>query len=91
MAEIKSIEGIIIGDRVQIGDNCNIYQHVTLGQKNGQYPIIGNNVTMYPGCVIIGGITVGDNVVVAPNAVVIQDVPADTIVGGIPAHIIKRL
>ena len=87
--KIHHINGIVIGDKVIIGDNCELFQQVTLGQKNGQYPEIGNNVIMYPGCKIIGGIKIGDNTIIAPNSVVIRDVPENAVVSGIPAKIIK--
>lgn len=86
---INHFEGLIVGDRVIIGDNCNIYQHVTLGQKNGQYPTIGNNVTIYPGATIVGGIHIGDNCIIAPNSVVVFDADSNTTISGIPAKPIK--
>lgn len=50
---------------------------------------IGNNVDLTIGCKVIGGIKIGDNVTVAPNSVVVKDVPANAIVSGIPAKILK--
>lgn len=81
--------GIVIGEQVVIGEGCQIYEQVNLGAKNNGYPVIGNNVTLYPGCKVVGKIRVGDNAVVAPNSVVISDVPANAVVSGIPASIIK--
>lgn len=83
--------GIIIGDDVVIGDNCTIYHQVTLGKRNGNldnkndYPVIGNNVTIFAGAKIIGNIKIGDNVIVAANSVVLKDVESDSICVGIPA------
>lgn len=82
--------GIIIGENAVIGDNCEIFQHVTIGQKNGRYPVIMNNVILYPSCTVIGDIKINNNAIVAPNSVVIDDVPENAIVSGIPARIIGR-
>lgn len=82
--------GIVIGQDVIIGDRCTIYQNVTLGQKNNGYPIIGNNVIIYAGAVVIGKIKIGNNCVIGANAVVIHDIPDNCIVAGVPAKIIKR-
>ena len=71
-------------------ENCTVYQQVTIGQKNGEYPVIGNNVTIYPGARILGGITVGDNSIIAPNSVVIHDVSDNDTVAGVPAKSIRR-
>jgi len=87
--------GIVIGHEVIAGSNLNIYQNVTIGKRKGhylngrEYPIIGNNVTLYPGSVIIGPITIGDNVVIGANAVVINNVISNSIAIGIPAKVIS--
>jgi serine O-acetyltransferase len=84
-------QGIIIGDGAIIGDDCTIYHQVTLGKKRGalddikDYPIIGNNVVIFPGAKIIGGIKVGSNSIIAPNSVVINDVEPNSVYAGIPA------
>lgn len=73
-----------------IGDNCHIFQQVTIGNSHGKTPIIGNNVTIYPGAKIFGDIKINDDVIIGANAVVTKDIPPHSIVAGIPAKIIKR-
>lgn len=85
--------GTVIGNNSVVGENCTIYQQVTLGTANVQkgrvdYPVIEDGVVLYAGSKIIGGIRVGKGAVVAANAVVLWDVEEGTTVGGIPA---KRL
>lgn len=87
---IEHYNGIVFGLGTKIGDNCTVYQQVTIGQKNGKYPVIGNNVIIYPGARILGGITVGDNSIIAPNSVVLHDVSENDTVAGVPAKSIKR-
>lgn len=73
-----------------IGENCWINQKVTLGYKGHGRPTIGNNVRIAVGANIIGDITIGDNSVVAAGAIVVKDVPANCLVGCVPAQIIKN-
>lgn len=73
----------------RIGHNFTCFQNVTIGHSKGEKPIIGNNVTVYAGAVIIGGIQIGDNVEVGANAVVTKDIPDNVVVAGIPARIIS--
>jgi serine O-acetyltransferase len=86
--------GIVVNAAVVIGDNCNLSQGVTLGQVNrgpkAGCPTIGNNVYIGPGAKIIGRIYVGDCAAVGANAVVVQDVPPNVSVGGVPAHVISE-
>lgn len=82
-------QNIIIGLYCIIGNNCTIYQDVTIGQNKNKYPTIGNNVIIYVGAKIIGDVHVGDNAIIGANAVVTKDVPPNAIVGGIPAKVIK--
>jgi serine O-acetyltransferase len=87
--------GIFVNQHVVIGDNCNISQDVTLGRQNRGArigcPVIGNNVYIGPGAKIIGNVHIGDNAAIGANAVVVNDVAANTSVGGIPARPISDL
>jgi serine O-acetyltransferase len=62
-----------------IGRNCKIYQQVTIGSLHGT-PIIMDNVTIYPGAIVFGDITVGNNVIIGANATIFNNVPDDTTV-----------
>ncbi|SKC18959.1 serine O-acetyltransferase [Dyadobacter psychrophilus] len=74
-----------------IGKNCWINHQVTIGFTNStDCPTIMDNVTIYAGAKVLGGIVVGDNAIVGANAVVVKDVPQDCTVVGIPARIIKK-
>jgi serine O-acetyltransferase len=90
-------DGIVIGDCVIIGDDCTIYHQVTLGKRNGNlndlkdYPIVGNNVTIFAGAKIIGNVNVGDNSIIGANSVVLTDIEANCIYAGIPAKKIKNI
>lgn len=86
--------GVVIGETAIVGDNCTIYQGVTLGgtgkHKGKRHPTIGNNVLIGCGAKVLGPFTVGDNSKIAANAVVLQEVPANCTCVGIPARIVKR-
>lgn len=73
-----------------IGYKCRILHNVTLGDKKGKTPIIGNCVEILPNAVIVGGVTIGDNAVIGPGAVVVKDVPENCVVVGNPAYILKQ-
>ncbi|HBJ1651639.1 serine O-acetyltransferase [Clostridium botulinum] len=87
---IKHFQGIVIGNDVILGDNCILYQQVTLGQKNNSYPKIGNNVTVFAGAKVLGNITVGDNCVIGANAVVLKNIPSDKCAVGVPCKITDK-
>ena len=84
---------IIINGRARLGENCTLRPMVLIGHRKPEeeVPQIGNNVTISSGVSIIGPITIGDNVIIAPNAAVTKDVPANTMIGGVPAKIIKQV
>lgn len=84
--------GIVIGYGVKLGENVKIYQNTTLGAKDEKlkkYPIIGNNVTIFANCVIVGGITIGDNSIIGACTFVDKDIPPNSIVYGNRELIIK--
>ena len=88
--------GIFIGDNVLIGHNTVLatidHDLDAQSRKNHYAPIhIGNNVWIGASVVITKGVTIGNNAVVAAGAVVTKDVPANVVVGGVPARIIKQL
>lgn len=62
----------------KIGDNCSIYQQVTIGYGKGGKPIIGNNVTIYAGAIIIGNITIGNNCIIGAGAIIHKSIPDNT-------------
>jgi serine O-acetyltransferase len=75
----------------RIGRNCWINQQVTIGYSDAMgCPTLGDNVHVYAGAKIIGGVTVGDNVNVGANAVVVKDVPHNCTVVGVPARIVRQ-
>ena len=76
----------------KIGKDCWINQGVTIGYTNdNDCPTLGDNVTVYAGAKILGDIRVGNNVIVAANAVVVKDVEDNCVVGGVPATVIKKM
>jgi serine O-acetyltransferase len=83
--------GVVLHARCKIGENVDIGTNVTVGGKSGNYdvPIIGNNVYIATGAKILGPIKVGNNVTIGANAVVINDVPDNAIMAGVPARLIK--
>lgn len=85
--------GVVIGETAIVGDNCTIYQGVTLGgvglNKGKRHPTLGNNVTVGSGAKILGSFEVGDNCTIAANAVLLKPLENDTTAVGIPARPIK--
>jgi serine O-acetyltransferase len=86
---IHHVFATTFGEKVVIGNNFTMLHSVTIGGKNGQYPKIGDDVYLGPGCCVLGDITVGNNVVVGANAVVTKDIPDNAIVVGNPGKVIS--
>ncbi|CDC73991.1 MAG: serine O-acetyltransferase [Firmicutes bacterium] len=86
--------GVVIGETAEIGDNCTLYQGVTLGgtgkDVGKRHPTLGNNVMIGAGAKVLGPFRVGDNSKIAANAVVLSEVPPDSTAVGIPAKVVKR-
>ena len=74
----------------EIGENFHVNQNVTIGMVQNKKPTIGSNVSVHAGAVVVGGITIGDNVVIAPNAFVNFDVPSDCTVFPAKSMIVKK-
>lgn len=91
-ALILHLGTIVINGGAKIGKNCILQPGVIIGQKDlrENVPTIGDNVYFGPGSMVIGKIKIGNNVVIAPNTVVIKDVPDNCVVSGVPAKIIKH-
>lgn len=85
--------GVVIGETAQIGDNCTIYQGVTLGgtgkEKGKRHPTVGNNVMIGCGAKVLGPVKIGDNSKVAANAVVLTDIPPNSTCVGVPARVVR--
>ena len=85
--------GIVIGETAQIGDDCLLYQGVTLGgtgkDVGKRHPTLGNNVMVGSGAKVLGPFKVGDNARIAANAVVLWEVPANATVVGVPGHVVR--
>lgn len=86
--------GVVIGETAVIGDDCTIYQGVTLGgtgkEKGKRHPTLGNRVMVGSGAKVLGPFTVGDDSKIAAGAVVLSEVPPDSTCVGVPARIVKR-
>ena len=86
--------GVVIGETTVIGDDCTIYQGVTLGgtgkETGKRHPTLGNNVMVGAGAKILGPFKVGDNSKIAANAVLLQEVEQGSTCVGVPARVVKR-
>lgn len=86
--------GTVIGETAEIGDDCLLYQGVTLGgtgkDVGKRHPTLGNNVMISAGAKVLGPFKIGDNSRVAAGAVVLHEVPPNSTVVGVPAHIVRQ-
>ena len=86
--------GIVIGETTEIGDDVLIYQGVTLGgtgkDVGKRHPTIGNNVMISAGAKVLGPFKIGDNSRVAAGAVVLNEVPPNSTVVGVPARVVRQ-
>lgn len=87
------LNGIVISPFAHIGKNCRIFHQVTIGddyRKAENAPVIGDNVTIYPGAKIVGKIRIGNNCEIGANAVVVKDVPDNSLVVVGETRLIQR-
>lgn len=87
-------EGVVIGETSEIGNDVIIYQQVTLGgtgkEHGKRHPTVGNNVVIGAGAKILGNISIGDHVRIGAGSVVVDDVPENCTVVGVPGRIVKQ-
>ena len=85
---------VVIGETTEIGDDCMIYQGVTLGgtgkDVGKRHPTLGNNVMVGAGAKVLGPMRIGDNTKVAAGAVVLSEIPDNSTAVGIPAKVVRR-
>lgn len=86
--------GVVIGETAIIGDNCTIYQGVTLGgtgkETGKRHPTIGNNVFIGSGAKILGNINIGNNAKIGANSVVLHNIPDNATAVGVPAKVVRN-
>ena len=86
--------GVVIGETAEIGDNCTLYQGVTLGgtgkDEGKRHPTLGDNVMVGAGAKVLGPLTIGSGSKVAAGAVLLQAIPEDSTAVGIPAKVVRR-
>ncbi len=85
--------GVVIGETTEIGDDCLLYQGVTLGgtgnEKGKRHPTLGNHVVVGTGAKVLGGIRIGDDVKIGAGSVVVHPVPDGSTVVGIPGRVVR--
>jgi len=86
--------GVVIGETTIIGDNVTLYQGVTLGgtgkEQGKRHPTIGNNVMISTGAKVLGSFKIGDNCKIGAGSVVLEEVPNNSTVVGVPGRVVKR-
>lgn len=86
--------GVVIGETAEVGENCLLYQGVTLGgtgkEKGKRHPTLKNNVVVGAGAKVLGAITVGNNVIIGANSVILKAVPDNAICVGVPGRITRK-
>jgi serine O-acetyltransferase len=86
--------GVVIGETAEIGENCTLYQGVTLGgtslSHGKRHPTLGNNVVVGVGAAVLGAVTVGDNSKIGGGSVVVKDVPPNATVVGVPGRVVLQ-
>lgn len=86
--------GVVIGETTEIGNNVTLYAGVVLGgtslEKTKRHPTLGDNIVVGTGAKVLGPVTIGDNVRVGANSVVVNDIPPNSVVVGVPGRIISR-
>ncbi|MBL0389429.1 serine O-acetyltransferase [Tumebacillus sp. ITR2] len=86
--------GVVIGETAIVGDDCTLYQGVTLGgtgkEKGKRHPTLGNNVMVASGAKVLGSFTIGDNSKIGAGSVVLREVPPNSTVVGIPGKVIMQ-
>ncbi len=91
---IDHATGVVIGQTAEIGADVTIYQGVTLGgtslERGKRHPTVGDRVVIGAGAKVLGPVTVGDDSRIGANAVVVRDVPRDSVVVGVPGQVIAR-
>ena len=88
---IAHFHGIVIHHESRVGEGTIIYQNVCLGgKKKEKGPTIGKNCVLGAGCCILGNIKIGNNVKIGANAVVLENIPDNCTVVGVPGKIVKR-
>lgn len=85
--------GVVIGETAEVGDDCTLYQGVTLGgtswEQGKRHPTLGNNVVVGAGAKVLGPVQLGNGSRIGSNAVVVKDVPAGATMVGIPARVAR--
>lgn len=86
--------GVVVGETTIIGNNVTLFQGVTLGgtgkEKGKRHPTLGNNIVVGVGAKVLGDIVIGDNTKIGANSVVLESVPPDSTVVGVPGRVVKQ-